>query len=142
MTPVPRQGLPRWGKWLISVLFVGAVGTLIWSQLPRGAYSTDLTRIGAGRPALVLAYDINTLGGMAVMELLDSLRGEYSNRVELLVAALGEPGGSKLAQRHGAVNGTVMTFAGDGSHLRTIHLPPNTMVLRRALDEVVAGQAR
>jgi len=142
MTPVPRQGLPRWGKWLISIFFIGAVGTLIWSQLPRGAYSTDLTRVGAGRPALVLAYDINTMGGMAVMELMDSLRGEYTPRVELLVAALGEPGGFGFAQRYGAVNGTVMTFAGDGSHLRTIHLPASATVLRRALDEVVAGPTR
>ena len=142
MTPVPHKGLPLWGKWLIYLSILGAVGTLIWSQLPRGAYPTDLTRVGEGRPALVLAYDIKSMGGMEVMRLLDTLRGEYTNRVEFLVADLGVPDGHNFAQRHGAANGTVMLFSGDGSHVRTIHLPLNTEMLRHALEEAVSGQTR
>lgn len=142
MTPIPRKDLPRWGKWLIYLSIFGAAGTLIWSQLPRGAYPTDLTRVGERRPALVLAYDITSMGGMAVMGLLDTLRGEYADRIEFLVADLGVPDGRKFAQRHGAASGTVMLFSRDGSHVRTIHLPPNTEVLRHALEEVVSGQAR
>ncbi|MFO7543807.1 MAG: hypothetical protein R6W97_13500 [Thiobacillus sp.] len=57
MTSAPHKGLPLWGKGLIYVFIVVAVGALIWIQLPRGSYPTDLTRIGNGRPALVLAYE-------------------------------------------------------------------------------------
>ena len=142
MTPVPHKGLPRWGKWLIYLSIFGAVGTLIWSQLPRGAYPTDLTRVGEDRPALVLAYDIMSMGGTEVMGLLDAVRGEYADRVEFLVADLGVPDGRNFAQRHGAANGTVMLFSRDGSHVRTIHLPPNIEVLRHALEEAVSGQTR
>lgn len=110
--------------------------------MPRGAYPTDLTRVGKGRPALVLAYDINSMGGMSVMGLLDALRGEYADRVEFLVADLGVPDGRNFAQRHDAINGTVMLYSADGSHMRTIHLPLNTEILRHALEQVVSGQTR
>ncbi len=142
MTPAPHKSLSRRGKWLIYLAIFGAIGALIWSQLPRGAYPTDLTRVGKGRPALVLAYDINSMGGMSVMGLLDVLRGEYADRVEFLVADLGVPDGRDFAQRHDAINGTVMLYSADGSHMRTIHLPLNTEILRHALEQVVSGQTR
>ena len=141
MTSEPRNSLPRWAKGLIYLFIIGAVGALAWSQLPRGAYPTDLTRIGQGQPALVLAYDINSMGGMEVMALLDGLRGEYADRVELLVAQLSMEDGHAFAQRHGAGNGSVMLFSGAGAHIRTIHMP-NSDRLRVALDEAVAGQAQ
>lgn len=142
MTPVQHKGMPRWSKWLIYLSIVGVVAALIWSQLPRGPYPTDLTRIGEGRPALVLAYDINSMGGAAVMGLMDALRGEYADRIEFLVAPIGAPHGHDFAERHGAVNGTVVLFSGDGSHVRTIHLPQTTEELRRALEQVLAISLR
>lgn len=142
MTSVPRKGLPLWAKWLIYIFIFGAAGVLVWSQLPRGAYPTDLTRVGAGRPALVLAYDIQSLGGMQGMGVLDGLRGEYSDRVEFLVADLGVPDGKSLAQQYDAESGAVMQFSGDGTHVRTMHLPLNSEILRHALEEAVAGQPR
>lgn len=134
MASTPPKSLPRWAKWLAYLGFFAAVGALVWTQLPRGAYPTDLTRIGAGRAALVLAYDINSLGGMTVMALMDELRSEYADRVEFLVADLGVPAGQAFAQRHGAGSGTVVLLAEDGSHLHTLHLPANSQVLREALD--------
>ncbi|MFO7542576.1 MAG: hypothetical protein R6W97_07190 [Thiobacillus sp.] len=140
MTSAPHKGLPRWGKGLIYGFIVVAVGALIWSQLPRGAYPTDLTRVGNGLPALVLAYEIDSSGGMEVMALLDEIRSEYADRVEFLVASLSLPDGHAFAQRHGAVNGTVMLFSGTGSHLQTMHQPGSTDELRQALDSAVAAQ--
>ncbi len=93
MQPEPTKGVSRSRKWLIYLAFFGAMGALIFSQLPRGSYSTDLTRIGDGRPALVLAYDISSMGGTEVMKLMDALREEYSDRVVFLVADLGTPHG-------------------------------------------------
>lgn len=134
MATAPPKSLPRWAKRLGYLVFFVAVGALVWTQLPRGAYPTDLGRIGSGRPALVLAYDINSLGGMTVMKLMDELRGEYADRVEFLVADLGVPAGQAFAQRHGANSGTVVMLSDTGSHLRTLHLPANSQVLREALD--------
>lgn len=140
MEPEPTKGLSRWSKRLIYIVFFAALATLIVSQLPRGAYSTDLMRVGDGRPALVLAYDLNSTGAMDVMKLMDALRDEYTDRVEFLVADLGTPQGYKFAQRHNAINGTVMFYSGTGLHVRTIHLPPNTETLRYGLEEVVSSK--
>jgi hypothetical protein len=142
MTQKTHKGMPLWGKWLAYLFVIGAVGALIWSQLPRAAYSTDLTRIGKGPPALVLAYNIQSMGGMTGMKLLDDLRGEYGERIEFLVADLGVPGGRDFAQRFGAVNGTVTVLSGDGAHSRTIHPPIDADMLRQAVEEAASGQTR
>ena len=139
MQPEPTKGAPRSKKWLIYLIFFGAMGALIFSQLPRSAYSTDLTRIGDGQPALVLAYDINSIGGMEVMKLMDALLEEYSGRVEFLVADLGTPHGNNFARRHNGINGTVMIYSGEGTHVRTMHMPPNTESLRNVLEVALSN---
>ena len=105
-----------------------------WMQV---AHPTDLTLIGNGRPALVLAYDINSMGGMEVMKLMDAVRDDYTDRVEFLIADLGTPQGIQFAKRHNAINGTVMFYSAKGSYVRTIHVPPDTETLRYGLDEAL-----
>ncbi len=134
MTSVQAQGLPRLAKWLIYLFITGLVAVLIWSQLPRGPYSTDLSRIGQGRPAMVLAYDINSMGGMEVMAMMDTLRPAYQERIHFLVAPLGAPEGFAFGERHDAVNGTVVLFSAAGVAVHAMRQPANTAELQRALD--------
>ncbi|MEY3253913.1 MAG: hypothetical protein RL227_2886 [Pseudomonadota bacterium] len=137
MTSTPTPGLPRFAKGLIYLLITGLVAVLIWSQLPRGPYSTDLSRIGQGRPALVLAYDIKSMGGMEVMAMMDSLRSTYEDRVHFLVAPLGAPHGFAFGERHDAVNGTVVLFSDAGVAVRSLHQPADTATLQRELDSLL-----
>lgn len=125
----------RWRKLLFVTLFLGLIGGLIWNQLPRGAYPTDLSRIGAGRPAVVLAQDANYLGGMEVMELMNVVRGDYAERVEFLVAHLGLQQAREFAKLHAASDGTVLLFAGDGRRVSVLHQPRSVGELRLALDQ-------
>lgn len=138
MQPEPTKDVLRTKKWLIYLIFFAAVVALIISQLPRGAYSTDLSRIGNGQTSLILAYDNNAVGAMEVMKLMDALREEYSDRVEFLVADLGTPHGSYLAQLHAGINGTVMFYSREGVYLNKIHLPPNTEALRSGLEKALS----
>jgi len=132
----PRHAAwPSWSKWLITLLIMAAVGSLIWSQLPRGAYPTDLSRIGAGKPALVLAHDANFAAGMAVMELMNVIRDDYAGEVEFLVAHLGMPDGQTFASRHAARDGTVMLFSAKGELVATLHQPQTADALRQALAQ-------
>jgi hypothetical protein len=130
--------MSRSRKWLITLAVVGLVLALVWSQLPRSPYPTDLARIGQGQPALVLAYDIQSMGGMEVMGMMDDLRGEYAERIAFLVAPLGAPLGRAFGQRHDAINGTVVLFSATGTAVRTVHLPANTAELKKALDGLLA----
>ncbi len=138
MTPAQHQRLPRKRKWPIYLAVSGLVAALIWSQLPRNPYPTDLARIGQGQPALVLAYDILSTGGMEVIVMMDALRAEYAERIEFLVAPLGAPHGRAFGQRYNAINGTVVLFSAKGAAVRTMHLPANTAELRDALEELLA----
>ena len=126
---------PRWSKWLITLLVMAAVGSLIWSQLPRGAYPTDLSRVGAGKPALVLAHDANFAAGMAVMELMNVIRDDYVGQVEFLVAHLGMPDGQAFAGRHAARDGSVLLFSANGTLVDTLHQPQTVDALREALAQ-------
>lgn len=138
VTPAPSSGLPRPAKWSIYGVIAALVGVLAWSQLPRGPYSTDLSRIGQGRPAVVLAYDIQTMGGMEVMAMMDTLRPNYRDRVEFLVAALGAPEGQAFGQRHRAISGTVVLFSEAGIPVRTLRGPANAAELQQALEGLLA----
>jgi hypothetical protein len=129
------RGMPRWGRLLLIALAVVAVAGLIWRQLPSGTYATDLSRIGAGRPVVVLAQDPNFAGGLAVMELLNKVRGDYAERVEFLVAPLVLPEGRAFGERHAVGDGSVLLFAADGSRVGVLPHPKTTDELRRALNQ-------
>lgn len=137
-SPAPSAVRPRLVKWAIYALIAGLVGALIWSQLPRSPYSTDLTRIGQGRPAVVLAYDIQTLGGMEVMAMLDTLRPAYRDRIQFLVAPLGAPNGRAFGERHRAVSGTVVLFSEAGMPVGTMHGPASAAELQQAIEGLLA----
>lgn len=138
MTHSPPTRILRLRKWLIYTAISIGVLTLVWSQLPRSPYSTDLSRIGQGQPALVLAYDIQSMGGMAVMGMMDDLRGEYADRIAFLVAPLGAPKGQAFGRQFGLDNGSVVLFSPQGVAVNTVHLPADTAALKLALDNLLA----
>ncbi len=134
-------GWPRWRRRLLHLVAWAALGGFIWSQLPDGAYPTDLSRIGAGRPAVVLAHDSNFAGGMAVMELLNTIRDDYGGQVEFLVAHLGMADAREFASRHAARDGTVLLFTADGRPVGVLHQPQSAAELRQALTRAFGLQA-
>jgi len=123
----------RWMKWPLILLAIAAVAGLLWRALPGAAYPTDLSLVGVGRPTLVLAQDGNYVGGAEVMELMNGIRGEYAERVDFLVAHLGMADAQAFAGRHGARDGTVLLFAGDGRRVGVLQQPQSADELRRAL---------
>lgn len=127
---------PRWSRWLATVIVLAGVGGLIWSQLPKQAYPTDLTRIGAERPALVLAQDPQSAAGLAIMEMMDTIRGEYPD-VEFLVAHLGLPQGQDFARSHAVGDGVVVLFSAAGARVATLPHPRSADELRAALDQML-----
>ena len=136
---VPVRAAGRaWLRRLLILMAMLAVGGYIWQQLPGAGYPTDLTRVGAGTPTLVLAHDNSYLGGAAVMELMNDLRGDYTGRVDFLVAHLQLAEGAAFARRFGAQDGTVMLFGADGRNIGTLHMPRSVAELKSALDQALA----
>lgn len=126
--------LPKWSKFL-GLMFLVAVAAMIWSKLPGAGYPTDLSVIGKGRPALVLAHDSNFTGGMAVMDLMNKIRDDYTERVDFLVVHLGMADGQEFARDHSAGDGTVLLFAADGRLVSVLQQPQSVPDLRQALKQ-------
>jgi thioredoxin-like negative regulator of GroEL len=124
---------PGWLKWPVILLFVIGVGAFLWQALPGAGYPKDLTRVGAGRPTLVLAHDTNSVGSAEVMELMNGIRADYAGRVDFLVAHLALPDAQAFAARHGAQQGTVLLFAADGRRVGALQMPQSADEIRRAL---------
>ena len=133
-TTAPKSPLAGWKKGLIYFIVLGLSAVLIWTQLPEKPYPTDLNRVGQGKPAVVLIYDVNTAGGMMTMELLSPLREEYGDNVEFLVASLGLPEGRAFANHYGISSGALVFFLADATHSSTLRAPESTPELRRHLE--------
>jgi hypothetical protein len=136
-TRTPPKPLSGWTRFLITLLIIAGVGGFVWTQLPSGSYPTDVSRVGSGQPTLVLAYDMNYGGGMAVMELLNEIRADYAGKVDFLVAHLGMADGQAFANKHGASDGTVMLFTGDGTPGGKLYHPESVDALHQALNNVL-----
>lgn len=114
--------------------FVLLAGAFIWQQLPKGSYPTDLSRIGQGQVALVLTMDGNFMAGMEMMPVLDTLRGEFGDQVQFLVASMGLPEGQAFARSHQTRDGSVALFDARGAPVLVLHGPRSAAELRQALQ--------
>jgi hypothetical protein len=132
--PAPEKS--RWPRVLITVSVVVGALALLLTLLPRGAFSTDLSGIGQGTPALVVARDKNYLAGAEVMDLINTIRPEYEGRVAFLAAHLGHPDGQDFARRHDMEDAIVVILDADGSPTGRLVIPQTADELRTALDVV------
>jgi len=127
------SAVPGWAKVLMTVAVIVGAGALIFTQLPRDVFSTDLSRIGQGTPALVVARDIRYVAGAEVMDLLNSMRPEFSDRVEFLAVNLGNPQGDGFVRQHGMEDGMVVLFSGNGTRIGALGRPATQQELRQLL---------
>ena len=134
--PSDRTPSP-WRRRLMLGVAIAAAGMFMWRQLPKGSYPTDLSRIGQGQAALVLAIDGSFSGGASVMALLDGVRHEFADSVQFLVATLASPAGQAFAARHQASDGMVLLFDARGERLAVLHAPQTEDELRVALRQAL-----
>ncbi len=135
-TPPDRTSSP-WQRRLIITGFIVGIGSLVWSQLPKGSYPTDLSSIGQGQAVLVLAMDSNYSGGASVMELLNDVRHDFADSVQFLVASLALPNGQAFANQHQAGDGTVLLFDAKGQRVAVLYTPQTQDELRQALKQAL-----
>lgn len=133
-TSNPRAPSPWRRRLIVTALIAAALG-LVWSQLPKGSYPTDLSRIGQGQAVLVLAMDGNYQTGASVMHLLHGLRREFDGTVHFMAAPLALPEVQRFARQHQAGDGTVLLFDGSGQRVAVLHAPQTEDELRQALQQ-------
>lgn len=133
----PERRPSPWPRRLIVTAVAVAVGSLVWNQLPKGSYPTDLSSIGQGKAVLVLAVDSAYTGGASVMELLNDIRHDFAGSVQFLVASLALPNGQAFAQQHQVGDGAVLLFNAQGQRVAVLYTPQTQDQLRQALQQAL-----
>jgi len=103
---------------LVALVTVGYFITLSGGK-PIG---TDLSVIGQGKPAFVLAYVNHSPTGGEALNRLRKVRGDYDSRLDFVVADLGTPQGQQFAERHRLLDGQAVFLAGDGTPLEVTYI--------------------
>lgn len=120
----------RWGSVAVTVALIGVAVML----LPRG-FDTDLSRIGAGVPVVVLVHDNGSSASLALMEMLEQLRDEYSH-AHYVIADVNTPEGQGFARAHGYVPATLLVYDSRGKLVSNQHAPAETSAVRTAIELV------
>ncbi|MDX9740620.1 MAG: hypothetical protein RBT81_05530 [Gammaproteobacteria bacterium] len=113
----------------IVVLALAFAATL----LPRG-FSDDLSRIGQGRPAVVLVHDKEAVASLELMTMLNELRGDYEDRMEFLATDVATDEGRSFAQSQGVGSSLLVLFDGAGSRVAIIDGIRDPGILRSTLE--------
>lgn len=117
-----------------SVVVIVVLGWFAITNLVDKPLSADLSKVGQGKPALVLAFESHSGAGTMAMDLVNQVRDNYEPEVEFLVADLGTPKGKAFASRYGLQNGTGVLLDGDGSRVSKRSLTTDAAQLRQWLD--------
>lgn len=119
---------------LIGLVIVVAAAVFILAFLPRGGFDSDLSQVGEGKPALVLAFENYQPASMDAMDLMRQVRADYQERVNFLVADVGNPRNDLFLNEHDPAPGQVMTFTGNGELVRSAYLEGNAQALQERLQ--------
>lgn len=119
--------------WALTLLVIGALGLSLWQLLPR-PYAADLSRIGEGRPALVLVYDADLVVSGEQLAELDAARDALQPGMEVLVANTGRPDAARFIARHEARPGMLLRFDAEGALIERLSPVVPAEKLRRLAE--------
>ena len=131
-TASPR---PRKFKWVV-IIIIALIAVVIVMNLPRG-YSADLSLIGKGKPAIVLVRDKNSMGSMALLEVMHDIRNQNSAKIEFLVTDVNTPEGNAFIAAYNAAPTTLVFFDGSGNPLKLLYPPQNADSLQLEITSVL-----
>ncbi len=105
---------------VIGLLIIFGFAILAWKLLP-SAFSTDLDRVGQGKPAIVLIYDMENGSSLDLMKGYNAIRHDYEHWVDFFVADVESPKGAAFIRVHKAVPGSAIYYSGDGEKLMVMY---------------------
>lgn len=117
----------------ITIVFLGALAAAVWWLLPQ-PYPADLSRIGQGRPALVLVYDADLVVSGDQAAELDAARDALQPDMEVLVANTGRPDAARFITQHDARPGMLLHFDAEGALIERLSPVVPAEKLRRLAD--------
>ena len=124
-------------KWVAAIFFV-VLAVVSVMNLPRG-YSDDLSPIGKGKVAVVLIRDKNAVQTFELMDAMNEIRDEYSDRVEFLLTDFNTPQGRAFMAAHGAPRVTVVVLDAKGKMVNILSTPLSGEHLKHEISMALQG---
>jgi len=124
-------------KTVIAIIAVLATLSAVGYFLATGSgkpISADLSVIGQGKPALVLAYENFSPTGGEALNRLRRIQSDFESRLEFVVADLGTPHGRAFAERYEVNNAQALFLSQDGQPLQVTGIPEDEQELRDHLE--------
>lgn len=125
-------------KWAVFGMLALLVAIVV-VNLPRG-FSDDLSRIGKGKAAVVLVRDKNAVESMDLMNLLDSIRGQYAGRVEFLLTDYDTPEGRAFIAANSTAPITLVLFDAGGKQVKVLTAPQTTASLQQEITSITGAK--
>jgi len=102
--------------WALTLFFIVVLGGLVYTFTGR-VISTDLSVIGQGQPAAVLAFESYSPQGMQAMDQINAIRDDFEDRLLFRIASIGSPAGDRFVSEHGIADGVMIVLSGEGERL-------------------------
>jgi hypothetical protein len=118
---------------LIAVVGIITFLVVAFMLLPKG-FSGDISIIGQGSNVVVLAHNKDSVKSLNLMEYMNQVRGDYSDRVEFRVADMNTPQGRTFLDKQKTGLGVLLMFGPDGTRRRIASDINDQTALRAAID--------
>jgi len=120
---------------LITLVAVVAFLVVAIMLLPKG-FSSDTSVIGQGSHVVVLAHDNESMYSLNLMDSLNKVRSEYSDRIEFRVVDMNTPQGQAFLQQQQVRSVSLLFFAPDGTRQRVVSNIDEETELRASLNSI------
>ena len=120
---------------LIVLAAIGAFIAVAVMLLPKG-FSSDTSIIGRGSNVVVLAHNKDSVYSLNLMDIMNQVRGDYTGRIDFVVADANTPRGRAFIEKQQVELGTLLLFGPDGTRRGVVNAIKNQTELRTTLDSI------
>lgn len=120
---------------LITLVAIVAFLVVAITLLPKG-FSSDTSVIGQGSHVVVLAHNKESMYSLNLMDSLNKVRSEYSDRIEFRVVDMNTPQGQAFLQQQQVRSVSLLFFAPDGTRKRVVSNIDDETELRASLNSI------
>lgn len=122
----------------VSLVAIMAIGYFVQMSVGK-SISSDLSVIGQGKPALVLAYENYSPAGGEALNRLRQVKSDYDSRIDFIVADLSTPQGQAFANRYQLFDGQAIFLKLNGKPLQVTGIPADEQELRLRLESKLSA---
>ncbi len=120
---------------LITLVAIVVFLVVAITLLPKG-FSSDTSVIGQGSHVVVLAHNKESMYSLNLMDSLNKVRSEYSDRIEFRVVDMNTPQGQVFLQQQQVRSVSLLLFAPDGTRQRVVSNIDDETELRASLNSI------